>query len=192
MDSLDNIKGGKKMPSIKIGTENFELDEKTCAAITGHIAVLNNKISEAQKSSDNFEALNDAKDTELHKMKESAKNPDYTTFLEFRSLIDDAEQYLPKKRFDSIDFNDSFNIPDLKRQILGERDPRLKEKYQSKSDEFINHAYEVFNDFLPATAGSGKDFGQSLTDSRDRFSDSNDDGYADQAKRSLKRHKSYQ
>lgn len=199
-DSLDHeIQdiGAKNMATLKIGDKNLEVEESVKDAVTSHLAIIENELKKARESSDKFEALSDSRDSELQKLKKASEKINYQEFLEFRTLLDTAEEVLPQELFDSIDFSsDDLNLTDIKRTILINQNPHLKEKYESKPDTFIDTAYEAFHDFTPgknaSEQGSGKDFGATLNDSRKNNNPGNDDGYAAQVKRARERHKSYQ
>ena len=193
-DSLDHENGANNMATLDIGGKKLEVDEAVKEAVTSHIAVIENDLKKAQESSDKFEALSDSRDSELKKLQESSGKINYKEFMEFRSLMDTAEEVLPQNLFDSIDFAaDGFKMTDVRRKILVHQNPHLKEKYESKPDSFIDTAYEAFHDFTPQNEeGSGKDFGNTLNDSRQSNNSGDDDGYAAQVKRSRERHKGYQ
>ena len=183
MDSIDDSapepdpepkpepKEPKKMALLKLGNQQVDIDDNAHAVVSTYIAGLETSLAESKKNAERFEALFDSKEQELKSAQAASENISYQKFMEFSKLMDAAKTELPKKLFDSIDFEKGFEPVAVKKMILSNKYPSLSEKYEKQSDTYIETAYESFMDFKAQNSDQkhtqSKDFGKEILDSKD-------------------------
>jgi hypothetical protein len=158
-----------KMALLKIGTQQVEIEDSAHAAVSTYIAGLETSLATSKQKSEQFEALYDSKDQELKASKEAGENVSYKKFTAFANLMQAAKKDLPKKLFDSIDFEKDFKPVSVKTMILANKYPALAEKYKNQTEGYINTAFEAYMDFSSQNPEQApdKDFGKPLLDSSD-------------------------
>jgi len=161
----------RKMPKVKIGDREFEMNKDVAEAIKGELKRLNSEINskkdagETSEEVDKLQAKVDHLESELEKAKGKENKMDAETFrkelIKRRSIEKTAEHCLSKENAEKMD---EMSNHEIMKAVIEAETPNVK--LDEKSETYIEARFDQIADTLNVSEDQTKKAGKEVTEQR--------------------------